>query len=175
MRSHRSALTILPPPALWDPIQALRRDHDRKLERWMPHVHLLYPFRPDGRALEVEPLLRDLASRCEPFDTRLEEVHVFQHRRELHSIWIAPEPREEIDALHEQVRALFPDCLDVTRHENGFTPHLSVGQARGEGELARVLADVRRRWRPLHVRVDRISWVVRPPAGVRDSRRIRLG
>jgi 2'-5' RNA ligase len=165
MRSHHSALAILPPEEIWEPIQALRRDHDRRFERWMPHINLLYPFRPESRTEEVEPLLREIAAGSEPFEFQLGEIEIFEHGRDLHSIWIAPEPRVEIDALHERARALFPDCLDVTRHESGFTPHLSVGQARGDGELDRVLADVRRRWRPLSVRVDRISWVVRRPAG----------
>jgi hypothetical protein len=45
-------LVIIPPEAVWEPIQAIRRRHDRKLRRWMPHITLLYPFRPRSELLE---------------------------------------------------------------------------------------------------------------------------
>ena len=165
LRSHRSALSILPPRSIWEPIQELRREYDRKIDHWMPHVNLLYPFRPEARAAEVEPLLRRFGQGCTAFELELAEARVFDHGREFHTIWIAPEPRAEIDALNEGVRALFPDCEDVARHAHGFTPHLALGQARGSAELERVLADVRARWRPLSWTVDRLTWALRGPGG----------
>jgi 2'-5' RNA ligase len=164
-RSHRSSLCIVPPRECWEPIQALRRDHDRKIGRWMPHVNLLYPFRPESCAGEVEPVLERAMGECARFELALERIAVFDHGRSIHTIWLAPEPRDPIDTLHERARALFPDCRDVDRHAHGFTPHLALGQARGERELERVLADVRARWRPLRFAVDRVVWAVRPPEG----------
>ena len=46
--THQTGLVIIPPPAAWPPIQALRAAHDRKLRRWMPHITPIYPFLPAG-------------------------------------------------------------------------------------------------------------------------------
>ena len=48
--THESAIVLIPPQEVWEPIQAIRRVHDRQVRRWMPHVTLLYPFLP-GAAL----------------------------------------------------------------------------------------------------------------------------
>lgn len=39
-----SAIIVAPPENLWGPIQAIRQEHDKAYERWMPHINLIYPF-----------------------------------------------------------------------------------------------------------------------------------
>ena len=39
-KTHQSAVVLIPPREVWAPIQAIRREHDRHLRRWMPHVTL---------------------------------------------------------------------------------------------------------------------------------------
>ena len=41
---HKAAAVIIPPEDAWGPIQAIRRKHDRKVGRRMPHITLIYPF-----------------------------------------------------------------------------------------------------------------------------------
>ena len=43
---YTSACVIIPPKELWGPIQKIRQQYDRQIHRWMPHITLLYPFRP---------------------------------------------------------------------------------------------------------------------------------
>ena len=46
VKTHHTAVVAMPPPEVWEPIQAIRRQHDRNVHRWMPHITLLYPFMP---------------------------------------------------------------------------------------------------------------------------------
>lgn len=36
----KSAIVIMPPQSTWDPIQDIRKVHDRAYARWMPHINL---------------------------------------------------------------------------------------------------------------------------------------
>ncbi len=56
----------------------------------------------------------------------------------------------------------FPACDATGRFAGGFTPHLSVGQARGEDALAALRRELDR-WRPLAFGVRSISVIVREP------------
>ena len=57
-RSNYAAVVLIPPLEVWEPVQAIRRAHDRQYHRWMPHVTLVYPFRPRRLFEEVEPVRR---------------------------------------------------------------------------------------------------------------------
>jgi len=77
---YKSAACIVPPEAVWGPIQAIRRDHDRGFVRWLPHINLLYGFIPDeldnfARAAEA---LQAALSTVPPFRVRLAQFGYFQ-------------------------------------------------------------------------------------------------
>lgn len=42
--THQTAVVVIPPEDVWPSIQAIRREHDRKIRRWMPHITLIEPF-----------------------------------------------------------------------------------------------------------------------------------
>ena len=78
-RTHRSALAAVPPEETWGPIQAIRRRHDRQIGRWMPHINLLYPFRPQEQFVTVTPTLAAACASVEPFAVTLGSLRLFRH------------------------------------------------------------------------------------------------
>lgn len=177
-KTHTSAVVVIPPDSVWGPIQQIRKRHDRQFRRWMPHINLVYPFRPEGEFDSLEPGFRRVCSEVLPFDLRLEEVHSFGHRGGHHTLWLEPRPASTLTGLREALAGVVPDCEDLDRFPSGFTPHLSLGQARGRAGLETLLSEIRSRWSPLRFRVDAICFIVRgvPPDDVfRVARRIPLG
>ena len=45
-KTHQTSVVAMPSDDICEPIQAIRREHDRQIHRWMPHINLLYPFYP---------------------------------------------------------------------------------------------------------------------------------
>jgi poly(A) polymerase len=160
-KTPTAAVVWIPPETEWEPIQAIRKRYDRHFARWMPHVTLLYPFRPREQFDQVEPLLREALKEIPPFEADLREVRSFQHGPQSHTMWISPEPSAAFRELQSVLQAKVPDCDDVTKYESGFTPHLSVGQSHGPPELQRRLADVRASWSPKRVPVKDVALIAR--------------
>lgn len=160
-KTPTTAVVWIPPDEAWAPIQAIRRKYDRHLPRWMPHITLLYPFRPREEFDEVEPLLYEACAAIKPFEADLREIRSFEHNSHSHTMWIAPEPEASFRALHAAVQAKFPDCDDVTRYPGGFSPHLSVGQSHGPPELDRRLEEVRGAWTAQKVPVRELALIAR--------------
>jgi 2'-5' RNA ligase len=177
-KTHMAAVVLIPPEQLWAPVQEIRRRHDRQFRRWMPHVTLLYPFRPREDFDALAGPLEEAARTVQPFDVELAEFRWFSHGRRSFTVWLAPEPAVRIGLLQEALWRVVPDCDDVRQFAGGFTPHLSVGQVRDRQQLKELLAALRSAWRPLRFRVESVSliWRRRPPDDVfRVDRSIRLG
>lgn len=177
-KTHTTAVVLIPPPEIWTPIQAIRRVHDRHVSRWMPHITLLYPFRPHA---EFDRLVEQFSTVCEGverFRLALTEVHYFRHRRDSYTCWLAPEPKEALVRLQALIEQVVPDCDDVSRRREGFTPHLSVGQVGGEREMLELKAALQADWQPLAFTACEISliWRGEPPDDVfRVGKTVRLG
>lgn len=125
VKTPHSAVVLIPPEALWEPIQAIRRVHDLHVDRWMPHVTLLFPFLPAERFAQAEPDL-DAACRALPaFRVKLARFEYFAGPK---TAWLEPEPAESVRRLQSALQARFPEFDDVARFPGGFRPHLSVGQ-----------------------------------------------
>jgi 2'-5' RNA ligase len=159
VKTHESAVVVIPPEAVWEPIQRIRRAHDAKVGRWMPHVTLLYPFRPRPDFPAARPGLERAAARVAPFSVALARFRSFAHGRGRCTVWLAPEPAGPLLALEAALLAEFPDCDDVSRPgRGGFTPHLSVGQFE-DGDEA--IAALERAWTPVRLEVDAIAAIAR--------------
>jgi len=154
-KTHLAAVVAIPPRELWEPIQEIRHRHDRHVRDWMPHVTLLYPFRPCEEFEAAATALAGLG--VAPFEASLASVRFFRHTPTSHTIWIDPEPHDPWVRLQGAIMARFPDCDDVTRYESGFTPHLSVGQSH-TGTLA---GELQSRWRAASWRVSEIALIAR--------------
>jgi 2'-5' RNA ligase len=167
-KTHTTAVVLIPPPVIWMPIQSIRRVHDRHVSRWMPHITLLYPFR---QRHEFDSLAGRFSSACmgiERFRLALTEIRYFRHRRDSYTLWLAPEPKEALVHLQALIEEVVPDCHDVSRHQGGFTPHLSVGQVRGEREMSELKEALQASWQPLTFTASEISliWRGEPPDDV---------
>jgi 2'-5' RNA ligase len=177
-KTHETAVVVIPPQSCWEPIQAIRREHDRQARRWMPHVTLVYPFRPRDRFDVVAGALRPVCAAIDPFSVRLKGFREFHHGRGRYTLWLAPQPQDGFVRLQAALSRAVPDCDDVARHAEGFTPHLSVGQARGREALARLKGMLAERWSPLSFVVSEVCLIRRnpPPDDVfRVDRTLPLG
>jgi RNA 2',3'-cyclic 3'-phosphodiesterase len=177
-KTYTTAVVLIPPAEVWEPIQNIRRAHDRHLQRWMPHITLLYPFREReefaGLAEQFAAVCRDV----EPFHLDLLEMRCFQHRRESYTLWLAPEPRDPLVQLQARLGKIVPDCDDVIRHGDGFTPHLSVGQVRGTRQMITLQEELQTGWQPIGftVRAITLIWRHEPPDDVfRSAQIVKLG
>jgi 2'-5' RNA ligase len=160
--THQSALVLVPPPEVWEPIQAIRRVHDRQFRRWMPHVTLLYPFLPRAELPGAIPAAAEALARVAPFEVVLARLDAFRHRGDAFTLWLAPEPKDALVALQAALVRRLPECDATGRFAGGFTPHLSVGQARGEEGLRR-LRRALDGWKPLAFTARQVTIVVREP------------
>ena len=164
VKTHSSAVVLCPSRDIWPRIQAIRETHDRNIRRWMPHITMLYPFVP--RSLHHEALLSRVGTACaslSPFEITLARFQHFVHGRNC-TVWLDPHPVLRIDALQIQLSDAFPDHDDVRSFSSGFTPHLSVGQARGVDACMRLQETLQQNWSPLTFLADRVSLIWRNEA-----------
>ena len=177
-KTFTTAVVLIPPSEAQPAIQAMRQVHDRHFKRWMPHITLLYPFRPRH---EFDQLAERFAAACEviePFQVELAEMRFFQHRRDSFTLWLAPEPKEALVRLQAVLGSVVPDCDDVVRHRDGFTPHLSAGHVRGELQMLALQRALQAAWQPITFTAREISliWRDEPPGDVfRVGQTVRLG
>jgi 2'-5' RNA ligase len=157
MKTHMTAVVWIPPESVWAPIQEIRRRHDRHVDRWMPHVTMVYPFVTRNQFSDAKKKLAAVCGRFSPFTVRLSRFEYFKESR---TIWLNPEPTDAFRKLQAALQASFPFCDDVSKHPSGFTPHLSVGQ--GAPELAQ---ELQKSWKPVEFRADQIAliWRKEPP------------
>jgi len=176
-KTNKTALVLIPPQSAWEPIQAIRRAHDRQYRRWMPHVTLLYPFVPEAEFDDAAALARDACREIEPFDVELARFSHFTHPTGSCTIWLAPEPATPIVRFQSALLQALPDCNDVNTFPSGFVPHLSVGQA-GQNAVESLRAELQSGWTRLRFTAEAVSLIARndPPDDVfRVERIVALG
>lgn len=110
-KTHTTAVVIIPPEPLWEPIQAIRRQHDRNLRRWMPHITLLYPFVPPRAFEDAIPLLQQASATIIPFAITLRRFALFAHGQRSATIYLAPESAEPLIALQTRLWEAFPPTM----------------------------------------------------------------
>lgn len=156
-KTHQTAVAIVPPQEVCGPIQAIRERHDRQVRRGSPHLNLLYPFYPTDQFDEAIPRLIATCVQTAPFAVMLAEFRIFQHSSRKATLWLAPEPKEELVRLQAPLQAVFPGCDDLSRFVAGFTPHLSVGQARSADEAEQLRDAWQRLWEPIRFELSSLA------------------
>ncbi|MFI6983795.1 poly(A) polymerase [Embleya sp. NPDC050154] len=149
--SARTALAWLPPGRLWPALQRARRAHDPQVDRWPPHVNVLFGFVPEADFDRAAPLLAAAAARVTPFTAELDGVHTFGHREDA-TVWLDPAAADELPwaRMREAFAAHFPRCLGRT---SGYTPHLTLGRST---DAQRVAAACARELEPMTARVGEL-------------------
>jgi 2'-5' RNA ligase len=166
LKTNKTAVVVVPPEEIWEPIQAIRRRLDRNIRRWMPHITMLYPFRPIGEFENCSSKFEKICGEFAPFQVTLVDFRYFQHSKRSYTVWLDPDPGERIAELQGALARVVPDCDDVGRFHRGFTPHLSVGQARVDVE--NTIRELSETWEPLEFALDEIALINRndPPDDV---------
>ena len=167
-KTHKTALVVIPPQEVWPPIQNIRQIHDPHYRRWMPHITLLYPFRPRAEFEKLAPQFGVELQNFPPFEMAFSQFRYFPHGREKYTLWLAPEPVEEVNRLQEVLLKVTPDCHDTGNFPNGFTPHLSLCNVRGKDKLVELHYTLQANWQPLHFILNRVCLIWRndPPDDV---------
>jgi 2'-5' RNA ligase len=169
MKTVCAAAVVIPPGELWRPIQTLRARYDRHFARWMPHITLAFPFRPKEEFESLAPQLAEACAQIEPFEIELAEFRFFDHGRDSFTLWLGTEPATPLAALQAAVARVTPDCNDVALFAAGFTPHLSVGQARGEPIMSRLREKLQADWEPVRFQVSEFSLIWREETPPNDA------
>ncbi|MFW9877185.1 MAG: 2'-5' RNA ligase family protein [Candidatus Thorarchaeota archaeon] len=158
---YNSAVVIIPPEERWEPIQEIRKIYDRNINRWMPHITLLYPFRPKTDYLALGKLFSIACKNLEPFELFLRKFQYFSHGHQNYTLWLVSEPVDSIVNLQASILKIVPDCNDVTKFRNGFRPHLSVGQVKGKNNLPEIITNLQKTWKEIKFTLDKIYFISR--------------
>lgn len=160
-KTHTTAVVLIPPESAQPSIQAIRRIHDRNFVRWMPHITLLYPFAERHNFADITPALAEVAQQVAPFSIQLARFNAFKHRKSC-TMFLVPEPADEIVHLHGVLMEHLPDYNDTAQFAGGFHPHLSVGQFQHrslDSEQRRLQTE----WEPVECEIESLSLIYRSP------------
>ena len=160
-RVNSSAVVSIPPKEIWAPIQKIRRIYDRQISRWVPHITLLYPFRPESEYNTLESLFSTICKKNKSFDITFSKFKYSNHGKQKYTLWLAPEPESLIIDLQYKLLAIVPDCNNVNINKNGFISHLSLGQIEGKKRLIEVIETLQRNWSQLKFTITSIYFIAR--------------
>jgi hypothetical protein len=153
-KTHHTVVAIVPPEGVWEPIQAIRRRHDRQVHRWMPHCNLLYPFRHQEEFPATLPALRGACASIAPFTVSLGKFRHFRHSSGRCTLWLAPEPAEVLQRLQAALQAAFPDCDDLIR-----------GQFPSPRDCERTRQQLQAGWQPVPFALSEVTLLARERGG----------
>jgi len=163
---YNTAVVIIPPENIWGSIQKIRKKYDRHIDRWMPHITMLYPFYPQSEFSWIIKKFSEI--KFGSFEIMFEKYDYFHHKKENYTLWLKPEPSDKIIELQKKLLEYVPECDDVNNFKTGFTPHLSVGQIKGKLNLHSVKKELEYNWEPLSFIVKDIALIWRNKENPRD-------
>lgn len=163
---YNTAVVIIPPENIWGSIQKIRKKYDRHIDRWMPHITMLYPFYPQSEFSWIIKKFSEI--KFGSFEIIFEKLDYFHHKRENYTLWLKPEPSDKIKELQKKLLDYVPECDDVNNFKTGFTPHLSLGQIKGKLNLHSVKKELEYNWKLLSFIVKDIALIWRNKENPRD-------
>ncbi|KAL6881525.1 hypothetical protein J3F83DRAFT_61440 [Trichoderma novae-zelandiae] len=163
--SHDTALCLIPPPQLWDPVNALRSLNDEKFTKWPPHVTLVYPFvMPEALPEVAEALCRShIGPQDDDIFISLEEPGVFSHRRRSRTVFIRPNSGPEASRLSD-LRDRIHRFLGWPKGRD-YQPHMTLAQSEDDTtSWHQFLLEKARLLTPLKWRNHQLAIMIRDPA-----------
>jgi len=127
----------------------------------MPHITLLYPFAERHDFGAIIPLLTKAAQQVSPFSIEFTGFDAFRHRKSC-TMFLVPEPEDEIVGLHSTLMHHLPEYNDTARFAGGFHPHLSVGQFQYHS-LHTKQQQLQTEWKPIKCEMTTLSLIYRSP------------
>lgn len=175
-KSYKSALVIVPECDALDTIEQIRKLHDRRYYRWMPHITMIFPFvAVDGPAETREntiKIVRDIVYAKKQLSISFACFNSFTHSRNSHTLYLRPDSGSEIalQSLVDQLAKALPDFDDV-RRDGHFSPHLSLGQFRSKQAMQEVEVEYEALPCSVTFQAYSMAWVTRE--GFKDRMKIR--
>ncbi|MYB00558.1 2'-5' RNA ligase family protein, partial [Candidatus Poribacteria bacterium] len=101
------------------------------------------------------------AQQMSAFSVQFARFDAFQHRRSC-TMFLVPEPADEIVRLHSVLLEHLSDYDDTARFAGGFHPHLSVGQFQHHS-LQTEQQRLQTEWQPIQCEITTLSLIYRSP------------
>ncbi len=141
-------------------IQAIRARYDDKYERWQPHINLIYGFIPEEFFEQSTHLISEILKSIPPFDVIFEEIAFFEQKKSV-TAWLKPNEQSTnaIKHLQKQLQSLFPNCTEQNRQEQGYNPHLKIGEFDALEQAKKALSPYK--ITPIRVSMKEISLISR--------------
>jgi len=158
---------------LWGQIDHIRKRFDKSYGRWMPHINLIYGFLPESYFSEAAAAMEGVLKKYGPLEVHLEELTLFEHANSASLVVIPRYSPDEVNGLQHELQALFPACIEQSRHKAGFQSHLTLGKFEGESwaeDARRWKDELGQTWKPMSFIVSNLSMIARvddQPFGVR--------
>eukprot|EP01089_Gocevia_fonbrunei_P008731 TRINITY_DN2045_c0_g1_i1.p1 TRINITY_DN2045_c0_g1~~TRINITY_DN2045_c0_g1_i1.p1 ORF type:complete len:289 (+),score=57.88 TRINITY_DN2045_c0_g1_i1:80-946(+) len=158
---YKSAVCVIPPESLWEPIQEIRKEKDKVFARWPPHINLLFPFVSDEHFEEAAKVLKDRLKDFNPFNVEFKEFSAFQQSKSS-TVWLKPETDhpDTFQDLQRAVETPFPSCTQQSTKPNGFHPHLTVGQW-PKNQTSTAINNLNSKWEPFSFIVKEVYMISR--------------
>lgn len=129
-----SALALVPEVEDWSQIQALRLAYDKQVDKWPPHINLLYPFVPERDFTTAATELSNAVKGLGPLTLRFRRKGNFGGTAFLE---VECDADPGLANLHAACRTALPV---VPMPCETFVPHLTIGQF-GSEDTAKAFLD----------------------------------
>jgi len=115
---NKSALCLIPPENIWESIQEIRKIHDRAVNRWMPHINILYPYVEVEQFKSQLKYLNESLTKIKSFQVTLKHFNYFDRKIDKNSstdpeLVVFLEPQDDnhnLQQLYNILIQLYPIC-----------------------------------------------------------------
>merc|ERR1712232_118805 len=123
--------------------------------------------------LEASTAMEAVVRNHGPLEICLEELTLFEHANSASLVIVPRYNPDGVGALQQELQALFPSCVEQSRHELGFQSHLTLGKFEGDSwaeDARRWKEELGKTWKPISFVVSEVCMIARTgdqPFGVR--------